>query len=446
MERLAQNGEGIPAMSIVRNFRLGLLHVAVAVTLVPITSVLNRIMIHELGILASVVTALIILPHMLSPLQVWIGTYSDQHPLFGYRRTPYIAAGLLLCAGGAVLTPHVALLMAERFWAGVLAGVLVFGCWGLGFNLAVVSYLSLASDLSTERDRARTIAVMWFMMIVSVIITAIVSGRALEPYSEAQLVRVFAVAGAAALGLGALGLVGLEPRGMAGRPVEARVSRRMALRTVIGSPRARLFFVYLTLLLAAILGQDVLLEPYGAAMFGMSVSETTQLTGVWGGTTLLALLLHGFVLSRWMSKKSGATLGGTVAASGLVLIALSGISAIEALFVPGVALLGFGTGIATTTNLALMLDMTTPEQVGLFIGAWGIADAAARGAGALLGGVVRDAITLTTSSAGNGYISVFLLEALMLGVALLLLRRIDVGAFRGEQQEFVQVVALAGDA
>ncbi|MCG8348179.1 MAG: BCD family MFS transporter [Chloroflexales bacterium] len=434
-------------MTIFKNIRLGLLHVAVAVTLVPITGILNRIMIHDLGILASVVAALIILPHVLSPLQVWIGNYSDQHPLFGYRRTPYIALGLLLCIGGAVLTPHVALLMAEQFWLGLAFGVLVFGCWGVGFNIAVVSYLSLASDLSEEHQRSRTIAIMWFMMITSVIVTAIVTGRALDPYSEAQLISVFAWAGLAALLIATAGLIGLEPRQQTLLHQADRPDQHATIQAIIGNPHARRFFIYLTLMLSAILGQDVLLEPFGAQLFGMDVRQTTQLTATWGGMTLVALLLHGMVLSRWLAKKPGAFLGGVIAAIGLVLIAISGILQIEALFVPGVAVLGFGTGIATATNLALMLDMTTPEQVGLFIGAWGVADALARGLGNLLGGVMRDVITFTTGSANTGYISVFLIQAAILGVSLLLLSRISVVAFRSRNQpSLTQIVAIAGDA
>lgn len=432
-------------MSLLRILRLGLLHVAVAITLVPITGVLNRIMIHELALPASIVATLVVLPSLLSPLQVLVGQYSDRNPLFGYRRTPYIAAGALLCVCGAVATPYVALLMAEHFWPGLLVGVLVFGIWGLGFNIAVVSYLSLASDLSSEHDRSRTIAVMWFMMISSVIITAILSGRALDPYSDAQLIRVFAIVGGASLGLLLLGLIGLEPRYRAAA-AEARHSQGDALRAVLGNPGARLFFIYLVLLLAAILGQDVLLEPYGAQLFDMSVRETTQLTAVWGGMTLLALLVYGFVLNRWMSKKTGAYLGNVVAAAGLLTIAGSGMLQAEPLFVPGVALLGFGTGIATSTNLALMLDMTTPEQVGLFIGAWGVADAMARGTGNLLGGVARDALTYSLGNASSGYIIVFLLEALMLGVAIIMLRHIDVGRFRAEQPSLSQVLAATGDA
>jgi BCD family chlorophyll transporter-like MFS transporter len=177
------------------------------------------------------------------------------------------------------------------------------------------------------------------------------------------------------------------------------------------------------------------------------VRQTTQLTATWGGMTLVSLLLHGLVLSRWLAKKPGAFLGGVIAATGLALIAISGMLQIEALFVPGVAVLGFGTGIATATNLALMLDMTTPEQVGLFIGAWGVADAMARGLGNLLGGVMRDVITLTTGSANTGYISVFLIQAAILGVSLLLLSQISVAAFRSRNQpSLTQIVAVAGDA
>jgi BCD family chlorophyll transporter-like MFS transporter len=452
-------------MSIFKNIRLGLLHVAVAITFVLINGILNRVMIHDMQILASVVAVLVVLPYLLSPLQVWIGQYSDTHLIMGYRRTPYIALGLLLCIGGALGTPHVALLMAGDFGLGLLLGVLAFGAWGLGFNLAVVAYLSLASDLSDEQHRSRTVAIMWFMMLASVIITAIISSRALEPYSDAQLIHVFRIGGLVALGLGAVGLVGLEPRILTTdhRPLttddgseavvggrssvvgQSRHSQRAAIRAVIGNPQARGFFIYLILLLAAILGQDILLEPYGAQVFNMTVRQTTQLTAIWGSMTLIALLLWGLLLSRWLSKKTGALIGTLIATAGLLLIAASGLLDLEALFVPGIAALGFGTGIATSANLALMLDMTTPEQVGLFIGAWGLADALARGAGMLLGGVVRDLVSGATGNPSSGYITVFLIEAIMLAGSLLLLRAIDVSAFRSRQPTLTELLALTGD-
>lgn len=432
-------------MTILKNIRLGLLHVAVAITFVAINGVLNRVMIHDLGILSTVVAILIILPYLLSPAQVWLGQYSDTHPLWGYRRTPYILLGLVLCIGGTVLTPFAALLMADRFSAGLGLGVIAFGLWGVGYNLAVVSYLSLASDLSSEAQRSRTIAVMWFMMITSIIISAITLGRALEPYSEAQLIRVFMLACLVALLIGLVGLVGLEPRNRQ-LTAQSRASQRAAIQAVLNNSQARLFFVYLVLMLVAILGQDVLLEPFGAHAFGMSVEETTQLTALWGSATLIALLVYGFGLSRIMTKKTGATLGGMIATTGLLLIALSGGLAIEALFKPGIAILGLGTGIATATNLGLMLDMTTAEQAGLFIGAWGVADAMSRGLGILLGGTVRDIVTLLTGDMGLGYITVFVIEAGLLIVSMLLLNQINITEFRTNQPNLVELAALTGDA
>lgn len=432
-------------MTFLKNIRLGMIHAAVAISLVPITGVLNRIMIHELEILASLVAALIVLPHLLSPLQVWIGQYSDRHPLFGYRRTPYILAGLLLCVGGSALTPSAALLMAEQFWPGLAFAIVVFLAWGIGFNLAVVSYLSLASDLSGEQQRSRTISIMWFMMITAVILTAILTGNALEHYSPALLQQVFVVCAGIALAIGLAGLIGLEPRGTAAA-TGTRHHASESIQAVIANPQARLFFVYLMLLLASILGQDVLLEPFGAQAFGMSVKQTTQLTATWGGATLIALLLQGFLLSRFLNKKSGAALGAALSALGFFLIAISGILKIQPLFVPGIFVLGFGTGIATSTNLALMLDMTTAENVGLFIGAWGVADAAARGIGNLLAGIVRDIAGMAIGSPASGYIVVFLIEGLILCVALVMLRQVDVTAFRSEQRSFSELIAIAGDA
>ncbi|HLE90930.1 MAG TPA: PucC family protein, partial [Anaerolineales bacterium] len=156
-----------------KRFQLGLIHVAVAMTLVPINSTLNRVMIKELAISATLVALLASLPYLFSPIQVAIGSYSDRHPIFGFRRTPYILAGLILCVLGVVVSPQVAFLMADNFPLGLLAGLLAFGAWGMGFNLSAVSYLSLASELSGENGRGKTIATMWFMMIVSIIVTAI---------------------------------------------------------------------------------------------------------------------------------------------------------------------------------------------------------------------------------------------------------------------------------
>jgi len=119
-----------------KRLQLGLIHVAVAMTLVPINSTLNRVMIKELAISATLVAILASLPYLFSPIQVAIGSYSDRHPILGFRRTPYILAGLILCVIGVIVSPQVAFLMADNFPLGLLMGLLAFGAWQLGRGLA----------------------------------------------------------------------------------------------------------------------------------------------------------------------------------------------------------------------------------------------------------------------------------------------------------------------
>jgi len=85
-----------------KRVQIGLIHVAVAMTLVPINSTLNRVMIKELAFAATLVAVLASLPYLFSPIQVAIGSFSDRHPILGYRRTPYILIGLLLCVFGVI--------------------------------------------------------------------------------------------------------------------------------------------------------------------------------------------------------------------------------------------------------------------------------------------------------------------------------------------------------
>jgi len=425
-----------------KRVQLGLIHVAVAMTLVPINSTLNRVMIKELSISATLVAILASLPYLFSPIQVAIGSFSDRHPLLGLRRTPYILLGLLLCVFGVVISPQAAFLISDNLWLGIAVGLLAFGAWGMGFNFATVAYLSLASELSGEKGRGRTIAVMWFMMISSIILTAIALSQMVDPYTAEALERAFWVIGLAALALGALGLIRLEKRSAmeSGLSSEGQ-SWGVLFKVITQNRQATLFFWYLAILLAAILGQDILLEPFGGEAFGMSVKETTRITSLWGSCVLVALLVAG-ALERRVSKTFVAKIGAWAAMIGFILIAVSGFMDSQPIFFGGVVLLGLGTGLSTVSNLSLMLDMTTADKVGLFIGAWGMANAISRLVGTILGGVVRDVVTQIAQSPIVGYIVVFGIEAGMLLISLSLLGRIDVSAFR-QQSEHMSVVERA---
>lgn len=430
-----------------KRIQLGLIHVAVAMTLVPINSTLNRVMIKELAISATLVALLASLPYLFSPVQVAIGSFSDRHPLFGYRRSPYILAGLVLCVVGLTLSPLAAFQMEYGLPSGFGLALLAFGAWGMGFNFATVSYLSLATEISGERGRGRTIAVMFFMMITSIIITAVGLSHMVDPYTPQALVRAFWVVGLAALFLGMLGLVGLEQRSRAAAPSSHDYSWPEMFRFILENRQAKRFFWYLTVLLAAILGQDILLEPFGGEAFGLSVRQTTRITSIWGVCVLAALVVAGLLEGR-VARRKIVLSGGLLALAGFLVIVASGLAANQVIFYTGVVLLGSGTGLSTVSNLSLMLDMTTAEKVGLFIGAWGMSNALSRLSGSLLAGAVRDIFTRLTGNLVSGYVAVFVIEAGLVLASLFMLRGIDVGAFRRQAEEpaVLERAALAGEA
>lgn len=419
--------------------RLSAVHVAVALTLLPINSTLNRIMISELGISATLVALMITVPYILSPMQMWVGSLSERYPLWGWRRTPYIILGLVLCAAGSALTPYAAFAIHDGVWWGLPLGFVAFGAWGFGFNFATVSYLSLATELSGAGQRARTVGVMWFVLILSMIIGGITLARSIEPYSHARLVAAFAVVAGIALTIGLVGLIRLEPRYTASHG-DPRKNIGATLQMVAHNPQARNFFVYLMLLLIALLGQDVLLEPYAADVFGVSPANTTRFTSIWGVALLVGLLVTNR-LTLWYGLKRAAHIGATFAALGLLGIVLAGVLDQVGLLLPSLLLFGFGSGISTAANLALMLDMTIAGQVGLFIGAWGVADALARLGGTLLSGVVRDVVTFGTGNKLAGYVTVFGIEFVFLLVSMVMLQRIRSDEFQAKAVEIIEVTA-----
>jgi BCD family chlorophyll transporter-like MFS transporter len=414
-----------------KRLQLALIHVAVAMTLVPINSTLNRVMIKELALSATLVSLLAVLPYLFSPIQVAIGAYSDKHPILGYRRTPYILFGLLLNVAGLALAPSVVYILPQNFGLGLLLSILVFGAWGMGYNFASVSYLSLATELSGEKERSKTIAVMFFFMIVAIIFTAIGLSSLLEVYSPEIIQSSFLYVAWIALALGLLGLIKLEPRQL--QPLyevssAERTGWNAMIKEVFASSQVKRFFIYLALLLAAILGQDVLLEPFGAEAFGLSVQATTRITSIWGACMLLALALSSF-LERWIPKKKVALISACIAVLGFALIAASGFMRNISVFYSGVVFLGLGTGASTTSNLSLMLDMTT-TRVGLFMGAWGVSNAISRFIGILMSGVIRDVAAHFLDNAVFGYLVVFIIQIIMLVVSVWLLQRIDVSTFK----------------
>lgn len=431
-----------------KRLQLALIHTAVAMTLVPINSTLNRVMIFDLGVSKTLFTLLAIFPYLLAPIQVAIGSFSDRHPIMGYRRSPYILVGLILCVLGVAVAPQVAILISEDFNLGITFGIVAFFLWGMGYNLSAVSYLSLASELSGEEGRGKTVATMFTIMVIGLIATGLSLSRMVPTYDPDLLSRAFITVAASALIMGLIGLFKLEPRSGSSSPAAKADTYTVKQMTaaIMENPVAKIFFVYLLLLLAAILGQDVLLEPFGAQAFGMTLEQTSRIVSIMNTFTLVAFIVAG-VLDGRVKKKYVAQSGNLAAMFGFITIVISGLTATLTTFYVGITLLGFGIGISTIANLSLMFDLTVPEKVGLYIGAWGFSNGLSRLVGLLMAGVVADLATQWTGDALHGYLVVFGIQALMLFAAAFLLYRIDVGSFRKKADEpsYVDKMAAVAD-
>jgi len=280
------------------------------------------------------------------------------------------------------------------------------------------------------------------------IATGISLSRMVPTYDPATLSRAFIIVAASALTLGLFGLIKLEPsfvRSASTTKSETYTIREMTA-AITENPVAKIFFIYLLLLLAAILSQDVLLEPFGAQAFGMTLKQTSRIVSIMNTFTLIAFMIAGFLDGR-VKKKYVAQIGNLGVLIGFVMIVVSGLIASQSAFYLGITLLGLGTGLSTIANLSLMFDLTVPEKVGLYIGAWGFSNGLSRLVGLLMAGVVADVATRMTGNALSGYLVVFSIEALMMLAAAIMLYRIDVGAFQKKAHDpsFTEKIALAAE-
>jgi BCD family chlorophyll transporter-like MFS transporter len=109
--------------------------------------------------------------------------------------------------------------------------------------------------------------------------------------------------------------------------------------------------------------------------------------------------------------------GAWVGVPAFMAVIASGPLASPALFTLGIFLIGLGGGLFAHGTLTATMQLATPEQTGLAMGAWGSVQATAAGVGIALGGMIRDGVALGSSSV-MGYSTVYALEIVLLGLTL----------------------------
>jgi BCD family chlorophyll transporter-like MFS transporter len=413
-----------------RLLRLSLFQISVGMAMVMLVGTLNRVMIVELKVSATLVAIMVSLPLLFAPARALIGFKSDNHRSeLGWRRVPYIWMGSLLQFGGFAIMPFALLVLAGAgqshsapAWVGQLGAAVAFLLVGAGVHTTQTVGLALATDLAPPEDQPKVVGLMYVMLLVGMMVSALVYGQLLADYSPGQLIQVVQGTALITLVLNVVAVWKQEARSRLrkpGTPTEGSFSQAWASFKQGRHALRRMAVVAVGTM--AFTMEDVLLEPYGGEVLGMSVSATTLLTATLALGGLLGFAWASQVLARGVEPMRMARLGASVGIPAFAAVILAAPWLSVWVFGAGVFLIGLGGGLFGHGTLTNTMHMAPKDQVGLALGAWGAAQATAGGLGMALGGILRDVLTYA-AGASAGYSVVYALEIVLLMLTLWLIR------------------------
>lgn len=410
--------------------RLGLVQTALGAIVVLTTATLNRVMVVELQLPATLPGVLVALHYFVQLLRPRLGHGSD----VGRRRTPWIVGGMAVLAAGAVLAAFATAEMNANVAVGVALAVLAYGLIGAGVGAAGTSLLVLVAKTVAPDRRAPAASIMWMMMIAGFVITSAVTGHLLDPFSPARLISVCVAAALVALLLAVAAVWGVEARvGARNAPAATTRARsnysfQQALRLVWSEERSRRFTLFILISMLAYSAQDLILEPFAGIVFGMTLGQSTKLAALQNGGVLTGMLIvavTGYAVARLrlslrLSMVAWTVGGCLLSAASLALIALSGSLQWAAMLRVCVFGLGLGNGVFAVAAIGSMMEQASTghrDREGVRVGLWGAAQAIAFALGGLFGAAGVDAARGMTASPLVSYSAVFVVEALLFVVA-----------------------------
>jgi len=383
-----------------RLLRLSLFQVSVAMAIVLLNGTLNRVMIVELGVPAGLVSVMISLPILFAPVRALVGFRSDTYrSALGWRRVPFIWMGTLLQFGGLAIMPFALILLSGDSngpaWVGSAGAALAFLLTGAGLHTTQTAGLALATDLAPAEARPRVVALLYVMLLVGMLASALVFGRLLADFGQIQLIRVVQGAALVTMILNCVALWKQEARDPARTTFDReRPAFRDAWRSFRREGRSGRFLLAVGLGTAGFAMQDVLLEPYGGEILSLGVSATTTLTALLAFGTLVAFAVAARGLAAGVDVHRLAALGALVGAAAFPAVILAAPTGSPLLFRVGTVLIGFGGGLFSVSTLTAAMNREHHGSHGLALGAWGAVSASAAGLGIACGGLIRDGVSV----------------------------------------------------
>jgi BCD family chlorophyll transporter-like MFS transporter len=386
-----------------RLLRLSLFQISVGMALVLLNGTLNRVMIVELNVPAWLVALMVALPLVFAPLRALIGHRSDHHrSVLGWKRVPYIWIGTLLQFGGFAIMPFALLVLSGDGHGPVIFGQigagLAFLLVGAGLHTTQTAGLALATDIAPEESRPRVVALLYVMLLLGMVISALVFGALLADFKQVKLIQVIQGAGLLTMIFNLIALWKQEARDPSRTRMDVQAPAfSESWRSFVKQGRNARMLVAVGMGTAAFSMQDILLEPYGGQIMHLSVGATTALTALMAAGGLAAFALAARLLARGFDPYRLAAFGilsGIVAFASIIFAEpMNSVT----MFRVGAMLIGFGGGLFSVSTLTAAMSLETSGANGLALGTWGAVQASAGGAAIALGGALRDGVSSLAS-------------------------------------------------
>jgi MFS transporter, BCD family, chlorophyll transporter len=410
--------------------RLGLVQTSLGAIVVLNTSTINRVMIVELSFAAFIPGLLVAWHYGLQVLRPRWGHGSDN----GGRRTPWIVGGMATLALGGLLAALSLWVASSMFWVGLALSTVAFTLIGIGVGAAGTSLLVLLAETVKPDRRAAAATVVWTMMIAGFILTTVLAGKFLDPFSMQRLVVVAGCVTGIAFIVSLFAVWGIE--NASARPnnvkqASEKADFKTALQDVWQDSDARRFAIFIFMSMLAYSAQDLILEPFAGLIFNFTPGQSTSLSGTQNAGALAGMLLVGatatmFGRSKAMGLRNWTILGcigSALALLGLVAAAKVGVAWP---LKQNVFALGFTNGMFAVAAIGSMFSQAAGQssREGIRMGLFGAAQAIAFAAGGFVGTVLSDILKALTNSVAISYGTVFGLEAALFILSAFLAYRI----------------------
>ena len=218
---------------------------------------------------------------------------------------------------------------------------------GAGLHTTQTVGLALATDLAPAQDRPKVVGLMYVMLLVGIIFSSMVFGHVLEDFTPGTLIRTVQAAAVMTICLNVIALWKQEGRSRDRPPgVYAEDPDFLSsFKMFCGGENAirRLWAIGLGTM--AFTMEDILLEPFGGEILGLSVSQTTYLTAFLAFGGLIGFAWASHVLGKGADPFKMASRGAMVGIPAFCAVIFSAPQASVPMFTVGVIFIGFGAGL-----------------------------------------------------------------------------------------------------